>query len=71
MEWKPGEHVLASGPLTKWEIADVTGVPVEWIEQYLWEQEELGIVERSEEGWKLVENRARLVIRAFEPQRGC
>ncbi|AXR81479.1 hypothetical protein [Natrarchaeobaculum sulfurireducens] len=66
MPRKPGEHVLANGPLTKWEIADITGIPIDLVETYLWDHEAMGIVEQTEGGWRLTRNRVRLVIKAWD-----
>ncbi|MFC7238266.1 hypothetical protein ACFQS4_08530 [Saliphagus sp. GCM10025317] len=62
------EHILANGPLTKWEIVDVTGMPIDLVELTLQDQEALGVVERTEEGWRLARDRAHLIITIPEPE---
>jgi len=59
------KHVLADGLLTKWEIVDITGIPVDLVELTLRDQEALGIVKHTDNGWVLCENQVRLTVRAY------
>ncbi|USZ73254.1 hypothetical protein [Natronosalvus halobius] len=63
------EHILANGPLTKWEIVDVTGMPIDQVELTLRDREALGVVERTEEGWRLARDHATPITRLWD--RSC
>ncbi|QLK25755.1 hypothetical protein HYG81_17000 [Natrinema zhouii] len=66
MPREPFEHVLADGPLTKWEIVDITGIPIDLVEITLRDQEALGTVERTNDGWQLCNDRVQLIIRGYQ-----